>query len=355
MLAKVMIRYISPCEEVWRIFGFDINFQKPSAERLPFHLPDQQSVVFPDNAPIDSDIKTINGVMYPTFKDACYVMGFLDDDKEYIEGIIEDLHLDDERVQEIALAEIENLLKINIHSLFDFPPIRMPNEALMRNIGNLLISEELNYDRNALKFEHATLLSSLTDEQRPIYDTIMSVVNDGRPGIFFVNGFGGSGKTYIWNTITSAIRSKGKIFLVVASSGIASQLIPGGRTTHSRFVIRLNIDENSTCYIVQGSDLAELMVHTKLIFWDEAPMTHCHCFEALHRTLRDIMHSQDAALAKHPFGGKAVVFGGDFRQILPVIPRAAREDIVLASLNSLYFVVLMQGIIFNKNYEAISR
>ncbi|KAF7814906.1 ATP-dependent DNA helicase PIF1-like [Senna tora] len=122
----------------------------------------------------------------------------------------------------------------------------------------------------------------------------------------------------------------------IASSGIASQLIPGGRTAHSRFSIPLNIDGNSTCHIVQGSDLAELMVHTKLIIWDEAPMVHRHCFEALDRTLRDIMHSQNAALAKHPFGGKVVVLGGDFRQILPVIPRAGREDIVLASLNSSY-------------------
>ncbi|KAF7839586.1 ATP-dependent DNA helicase PIF1-like [Senna tora] len=137
--------------------------------------------------------------------------------------------------------------------------------------------------------------------------------------------------------------------LIVASSGIASQLIPGGRTAHSRFAIPLNIDGNSTCHIVQGSDLAELMVHTKLIIWDEAPMAHWHCFEALDRTLRDIMHFQNAALAKHPLGGKVVVLGGDFRQILPVIPRAGREDIVLASLNSSYLWPLCKVLSLTKN------
>lgn len=36
------------------------------------------------------------------------------------------------------------------------------------------------------------------------------------------------------------------------------------------------------------------------------------------------------------FGGKVVVFGGDFRQILSVIPNASRQDIVNASLSSSY-------------------
>ncbi len=29
-----------------------------------------------------------------------------------------------------------------------------------------------------------------------------------------------------------------------------------------------------------------------------------------------------------PFGGKVVAFGGDFRQVLPVIPKGKREQIV---------------------------
>ena len=35
-----------------------------------------------------------------------------------------------------------------------------------------------------------------------------------------------------------------------------------------------------------------------------------------------------------PFGGKCVVMGGDFRQILPVIPRGSRGQIVDACINS---------------------
>ncbi|GKC11961.1 ATP-dependent DNA helicase PIF1-like protein [Tanacetum coccineum] len=49
------------------------------------------------------------------------------------------------------------------------------------------------------------------------------------------------------------------IVLAVASSGIASLLLPGGRTAHSRFVIPLELMENRTCGIKQNTYLAELM------------------------------------------------------------------------------------------------
>lgn len=137
--------------------------------------------------------------------------------------------------------------------------------------------------------EHADLVSKLTSEQQSVYDTIMHVVHLNLGGMFSVYGYGGTGKTYIWKTLSAAIRSQGNIVLNVASSGIASLLLPGGRTAHSRFKIPIDINENSTCNIKQGSPLAELIIQCKLIIWDEAPMLHKHCFEALDRTLQDIM------------------------------------------------------------------
>jgi ATP-dependent DNA helicase PIF1 len=68
---------------------------------------------------------------------------------------------------------------------------------------------------------------------------------------------------------------------------------------------------------------------------DEAPMTHKFCFEALDKFLKDIMSNSDVP-STEIFGGKVVVFGGDFRQILLVIPRGTQSDIVHASLNASY-------------------
>lgn len=122
----------------------------------------------------------------------------------------------------------------------------------------------------------------------------------------------------------------------MASSGIASLLLPGGRTAHSRFKIPINVNEDSTCNIKQGMPLADLIIQYKLIIWDEAPMVTKHCFEALDRSLRDIMQFNNPSSSETPFGGKTVILGGDFRQILPVIPKGTRQDIIFASINSPY-------------------
>ncbi|RZC25469.1 hypothetical protein D0Y65_004247, partial [Glycine soja] len=49
------------------------------------------------------------------------------------------------------------------------------------------------------------------------------------------------------------------------------------------------------------------------------------------------------------FGGKVMVLGGDFRQILPVIPRGSRSDIVHATINSSYLWDYCQILTLTKN------
>jgi hypothetical protein len=56
--------------------------------------------------------------------------------------------------------------------------------------------------------------------------------------------------------------------------------------------------------------VAELVCKTDLIIWDEAPMIHRQAFEAVDRTLRDLMQLHDAHVTENIFGGKTVVLGG---------------------------------------------
>ena len=62
-------------------------------------------------------------------------------------------------------------------------------------------------------------------------------------------------------------------------------------------------------------------------------MMHSHAFEALDRSLRDMMGAINPVFYQVPFGNIIMVFGGDFRQILPVVKKGTQSDIVKASFN----------------------
>ena len=109
-------------------------------------------------------------------------------------------------------------------------------------------------------------------EQLNIFNQILQSCDNKIGGVFFVNGSGGTGKGYLWRTLCYKLRSKQKIVLTVASSGIAALRLPGGCTAHSRFKIPLQLFDDSCCTISKRSDLAELIKETSLIIWDEAPM-----------------------------------------------------------------------------------
>jgi hypothetical protein len=166
-----------------------------------------------------------------------------------------------------------------------------------------------------------TIEERLNDDQRNTYETILNAVINKKGKLFFVYGSGGTGKTFVWTTLPSRLRGQGKIVLAVASSGIASLLLLGSRTAHSRFKIPIDLHDESTCNITQQMKVAELVRKADLIIWDEAPIMYRRAFEAIDRTLCDLMQLDDAQVIRKIFGGKTVVLGGDFRQILPVIPK----------------------------------
>ncbi|KAH9557258.1 hypothetical protein CY35_07G076300 [Sphagnum magellanicum] len=123
-----------------------------------------------------------------------------------------------------------------------------------------------------------------------------------------------------------------------------------GYTAHSRFKIPVaGLCGSSTCYVPLNSPQAALIRAARLIVWDEAPMAHKHVFEAVNRTLQHVMGVVDPALKDMLFGGKVVVMGGDFRQILPVVPRGTRGQIVDASLKR--SVVLWHRVKVRKLHE----
>jgi len=238
-----------------------------------------------------------------------------------------------------GLYHIQDFLKEYGKSLVEFG---LPQQVLdwrQRENGgveNARMGEELEYDMVQEQVLSDSMQQKLNEEQVARFNDIVAAVESHEQdpqqqepsGAFFLHGPAGTGKTFLYNCLCSHFRAQGKIVLFVASSGIAAQLLPGGRTAHSRFKIPLSNDSNAVCNITRSSYLGELIRRTSLIIWDEVPMQHKVCFEAVNRTLNDVCNSGNQQL----FGGIPTVLGGDFAQILPVIRRGTRQSTVLASI-----------------------
>jgi ATP-dependent DNA helicase PIF1 len=237
-----------------------------------------------------------------------------------------------------ALCSLEDkVIMMGGHQLssYDLPvPERGTEERLSREYFR-----EVDYDQGQLVTETDNLQQQLTNDQREVYNKFLELVEQGSitngnrsSNMIFLDAPGGTGKSFVINTILKKIRSGGKIVLATASSGIAATLLQGGRTLHSTFKIPLDthLKEQPTCSIKRGTALAKVIMDAVAIITDEAPMTHKSAYEAVDRTLQDIRG------VRQPMGGIPTLLCGDFRQILPVVKRGTRANIVNASLKTSY-------------------
>ncbi|GMF64242.1 unnamed protein product [Phytophthora fragariaefolia] len=201
-----------------------------------------------------------------------------------------------------TLKSLNDLLQISGQAVagFDLPQLSdYPTLVLDSLLENNLIRRELEgYDHSVLQ-DVDNHTDELNEGQRAIYDLVLGAVHSPQPGenLFFIDGPGGTGKSTLLKNILASVRLSGKIAIAVASSGIAALLLMGGRTAHSTFKIPLKLDEKSVCSIHKQSKLKKLFQEASLIIWDEAPMTHRHAFEAVDRSLRDVLNNDE-----DPFG-----------------------------------------------------
>ncbi|CAN1142589.1 ATP-dependent DNA helicase PIF4 [Linum perenne] len=303
-------------------------------------------------------LRTVNGILCKDYQTACQALGLLSNDDEWhsvmaevtrwampplIRSTFVALLVYCEVTSPTALfaswrMSMADDFKRRIQRLSNNPVSEPPPELLrdevLQNLQGLLqnYSSSLSHFGLPLPTIWDTHLQTddLISQQLQFLGALASTTGK----LFFLYGHGGTGKTYLYNCLLSKVRSQGQIALVVDSSGIAATLLPGGVTAHSRF--KIEVDATSTCAIKKGTSLARLMESASLIVWDEAPMVHRLSFEAVDRTLFDIMNMPTEGPCYKPFGGKIVILGGDFRQTLPIVPNGGREDNLNASLTRSY-------------------
>jgi len=163
----------------------------------------------------------------------------------------------------------------------------------------------MNYDLCELQRRYEQGYLNAIEDQRIIFDAVVSAVKSQSSRLFFIDGPDGTGKTFVENLILARVRSARQIALAVTSSEIASILLDDDRTAHSRFKISFDILQDNICDIKAQSALAELLRRTILVIWNEASAQNRYCFEAVDRTLKDVRQNDQW------FEGIVVVFSGN--------------------------------------------
>ena len=185
------------------------------------------------------------------------------------------------------------------------------------------VREELaRFPREAQEEVLAQHVRLLNDEQRGAYEAIAAAVDARRPALFFLDGPGGTGKSFLYETVLAHVRARGELALPVAWSGLAASVLPGGRTVHSRFKlpVPMPLEEDVASGLHAGSAAAEVLRAARVVVWDEAPNAPRTAFAAAERACRFVANSRNPDRLP-AWGGKVVLLGGDFRQIPPVVPR----------------------------------
>ncbi|XP_010687213.1 uncharacterized protein LOC104901351 [Beta vulgaris subsp. vulgaris] len=139
--------------------------------------------------------------------------------------------------------------------------------------------------------EDFACIDTLNRDQRHAYNIIMDAVISKTGGDFFVDGPGGTGKTFLYRALFAIVKGSAEIVVQTPTSGIAATLLRQGRTSHSTFQLLLQPDSNSTCSFTKLSKTATLLKHSAITIWDEAPMTHKYHFEVVDRSLKDLMEN----------------------------------------------------------------
>ncbi|KAK0427397.1 hypothetical protein QR680_010208 [Steinernema hermaphroditum] len=314
------------------------------------------------------DLRTVDGIYYDTFVDAAKQLGLMTNEMEWQFAMQEACDTEDpinirrlfasilifcvpanprqlwdqfkidmydrrgssdEQKEARALFHIRSILLHHNRELvdFDLPDI---NES---QLGNL---DELNDDGSDPFLTSAQIRerakdheSKLNDEQKDVFNAILrerSNIYGNR--LFFLNGSGGCGKTFLYRALYYALKASGHNVLCTAHTGVAATLLPNGATVHRSFGIPITAEEQMESQISLETTKAEELSKVDVILWDEATMSDRRVYNCVDRLLR-ALHEENS---EEPFGGVMIIAGGDWKQTLPIVKEVRNEGVLSYTL-----------------------
>ncbi|EGT37482.1 hypothetical protein CAEBREN_25238 [Caenorhabditis brenneri] len=300
------------------------------------------------------NLLTVNGHQYENFVEAAKAAGYLTDDSFYEKSLEEATTFQTGSqfrsffATLLLFGEIHNaeILWNKFRNEFseDFS-LHYPQQMAETLAYNDLIDRmnamgenlekwmKLDYDRvtpedfvdyNFCRQEGQRMREKLSAEQEEIVRAALEALEQGG-GLMYVDGPGGSGKTFVYNCLIHILNGMQKKVASLAWVGIASALLPNGRTVASYFHLNVKDGCKSSSLHLQSAEAKKLAELDGLV-WDEAPMSPKAALETVDQVLQDVTG------IKKPFGGKLIILGGDFRQCLPVVHRGGIEEQVANSI-----------------------
>ncbi|CAF1017161.1 unnamed protein product [Rotaria sp. Silwood1] len=283
----------------WDPLRDDTDYERCMAEAVIFQMPQQLRTLFCVILLYCSPTKPID--LWNSFK-AHMTEDFMQ-------------HVDAQTAEAMAFYAIEERLKEQGRSCNDFgiPSSSSVPYSFEPKIINK--EEELRIGQE--------MYAMLNRDQRSAVDAILAVHHKQSTtagSCFFIGRSGGTGKTYIYNTLYHLFMGQGVHVMPVAWTEIAASLLPNGRTVHSRFKLPVPILKTCTSSIQPNSMEDEEIRRTEVFIWDEAPMAASDALKAADILLRDTMN------INAPFGGKIMILGGDFRQFFQSFDSQADQN-----------------------------
>uniref|UniRef100_A0AC35FFM5 ATP-dependent DNA helicase n=1 Tax=Panagrolaimus sp. PS1159 TaxID=55785 RepID=A0AC35FFM5_9BILA len=310
------------------------------------------------------DLKTVGTTVCQTFTQACLELGLIEDDKEWARVLEEaEVSLSPYQMRNLFVRLLIHCQPIAPHELWEKFKKAMAEDFALQYPQDIAIKKAYreicrlleNEDSDITKFptmpqdlafdDDYDIYDPIYDEtigdqmraianpeQENVIDKVLKVACDEKNPLevvkkcFYIDGPGGSGKTYVYKTLWHLLRSKGKKVSTMAFTGIAAILLPEGRTCHKTLGLPVPIYADSNSSIKPNTKQAKDLIATDVFIWDEAPMAPKYALEIMNRLLRDLMKNEE------PFGGKILLLGGDFRQLLPVRKNGTRSECVSLSI-----------------------
>ncbi|XP_039601724.1 LOW QUALITY PROTEIN: uncharacterized protein LOC120523984 [Polypterus senegalus] len=192
------------------------------------------------------------------------------------EAMIEDFmrSYDREDSENRAINQIEQVLRLHNKSCVD---MGLPQPSVVEQQVLFNLEEEMPIGND--------LYNQLNEQQRDAFHHIKFAVDnvEATQQCFFLDGPGGSGKSFTYNALIHTFHAEGVKYKSVALTGIAAELLPDGRTVHSTFGAPLKLTEDSTSSVTATSYKGKELIDTQVIIWDECTMASTHLLHLVDR------------------------------------------------------------------------